>query len=58
MTRLFHPRQDQWHDHFAFTGSTIVGLTSIGRTTAWLLDMNSGERVELRKVLLKLEELE
>jgi hypothetical protein len=58
MTRLFHPRQDRWHDHFVFGGSTIVGLTSLGRTTAWLLDMNSEERVELRKVLLKMEELE
>jgi hypothetical protein len=58
MTRLFHPRRDQWHEHFALTGSNIVGLTLMGRATAWLLNMNSEERVELRKVLLNLEELD
>jgi hypothetical protein len=56
VTRLFHPRRDQWKEHFALEGPRIVGRTAIGRTTAWLLQMNSEERVELRTVLLALSE--
>ena len=56
--RLFHPRRDRWEDHFALRGIHIVGKTEIGRTTAWLLQMNSAERLELRRVLLTLGELD
>ena len=56
MVRLFHPRRDRWEDHFEIDGPLIVGLTAIGRTTAWLLQMNSDERVELRSVLMALGE--
>jgi hypothetical protein len=56
VVRLFHPRRDQWEEHFALDGPLIVGRTAIGRTTAWLLQMNSAERVELRSVLLALGE--
>jgi len=41
----------------ALDGPRIAGLTPIGRTTAWLLQMNSDERIELRRVLLQLGEL-
>ena len=32
---LFHPRQERWADHFAWTddGATMVGLTATGRAT-------------------------
>ena len=58
MVRLFHPRRDQWRTHFILNGPYIAGLTAIGKTTSWLLQMNSEERVELRKVLMKLGELD
>jgi hypothetical protein len=58
IVRLFHPRRDRWHEHFALDGPPIVGRTAIGRTTAWLLQMNAEERVELRCVLLELGELD
>lgn len=58
IVRLFHPRRDRWHEHFAREGARIVGLTAIGRTTAWLLQMNADERVELRSVLMQLGELD
>ena len=58
VTRLFHPRRDRWEEHFAANGPRIAGRTVIGRTTAWLLQMNSEERVELRTVLLELGELD
>ncbi len=56
MTRLFHPRRDRWTEHFAQEGARIVGLTAVGRATAWLLEMNSEERVELRRLVMELGE--
>ena len=32
LTRLYHPRRHQWHYHFRFEGSTLIGRTAIGRT--------------------------
>jgi hypothetical protein len=58
MARLFHPRRDRWDEHFAWDGPTLVGLTAMGRTTAWLLEMNTGERLELRQMLRALGELD
>jgi hypothetical protein len=58
MVRLFHPRLDHWPEHFAWQGLLIIGLTAVGRTSVWVLDMNAEERVELRRVLLALGELE
>ena len=49
LTRLFHPRLDDWNEHFARRGGEIVGLSAIGRTTASLLRMNEDGRLELRE---------
>ena len=57
-TRLFHPRTDQWHSHFRRDGALILGLTDVGRTTVWLLDMNCDHRVKQRAALLELGELD
>jgi len=42
-TALFHPRQQQWREHFQWTGNgqTLVGLTAIARATIVCLDMNN-----------------
>jgi hypothetical protein len=48
---LFHPREDNWEKHFSMDALTIVGLTAKGRTTAWLLEMNSEERICWRAAL-------
>jgi hypothetical protein len=39
---LFHPRQQRWHDHFAWNpeGTQILGLTPCGRTTIEALRLN------------------
>jgi len=58
IVRLFDPRHDRWTEHLKFAGSRIVGLTAVGRTTSWVLQMNSDDRVELRSVLLELGELD
>lgn len=54
LTPLFHPRKDNWGDHFSLIEADIIGQTPAGRTTAWLLEMNTGDRVRLRKLLLRL----
>jgi len=51
VVRLFNPRRDVWARHFAWEGLRIRGLTRIGLTTAWLLDLNCDERIELRQGL-------
>lgn len=57
VTRLFDPRRDRWEDHFSWDSPFVAGRTATGRTTVWLLDINSQERVELRRLLLALGEL-
>lgn len=52
MTRLYHPRQDRWEDHFQFNGPYIVGLTDVGRTTIDVLTMNDPDYVLLRESLI------
>lgn len=41
---LFHPRTQQWLEHFKFEGTILVGMTPEGRTTIKLLQLNSEER--------------
>ena len=50
LTRLFHPRLDDWVDHFENRHGEIIGLTAIGRTTAGLLRMNEDGRQQLREM--------
>jgi hypothetical protein len=58
VTPLFHPRHDQWMDHFARDAARIVGKSPTGRTTVWLLEMNTGDRLRWREMLLRLGLLE
>jgi hypothetical protein len=51
LTRLFHPRRDDWNSHFKVVDEQIEGLTAIGRTTVWLLEINSPILVRLRASL-------
>jgi hypothetical protein len=51
MTRLFHPRQDEWHEHFAQVGLEVVGCTDIGRATVEVLAMSTPQRMEFRRRL-------
>lgn len=56
LERLFHPRREVWSDHFRLEGARIIGITAVGRTTAWLMEMNSDDRVDLRATLIELGE--
>ncbi|NEO87101.1 MAG: HNH endonuclease [Spirulina sp. SIO3F2] len=52
VTRLFHPRRDQWDKHFLWEGAYLLDSTAIGRTTIDVLSINLLERVELRRTLM------
>ncbi|HWD91188.1 MAG TPA: HNH endonuclease signature motif containing protein [Verrucomicrobiae bacterium] len=51
---LFDPRKQLWEEHFVRDGANILGKSAVGRTTAWLLEMNSPDRLRLRRTLHRL----
>ena len=50
VVQLFNPRAQVWSEHFAWKGVEIVGLTSVGRVTIRVLDLNSEDRLIVRSV--------
>ena len=52
LSRLFHPRRDQWHHHFRWQGAILIGTTPVGRATASLLAVNAPLRIAGRRSLL------
>lgn len=50
LTRLYHPRVDDWDEHFSWDGFDLLGLTEIGRATVAALDLNHPRRVRIRQV--------
>jgi hypothetical protein len=56
VVRLFHPREDQWEDHFqvAPENGEIVGRTPIGRATVARLEINSAAQVAARQQWMRL----
>ncbi|HET6973426.1 MAG TPA: HNH endonuclease signature motif containing protein [Pyrinomonadaceae bacterium] len=51
LTELFHPRRQNWDEHFELHGVYLVGKTAIGRTTIRVLGMNSDDQIALRSSL-------
>ena len=53
LASLFHPRQQGWGDHFAWSddGTLIIGLTATGRATVESLRLNRDGLVNLRRIL-------
>jgi hypothetical protein len=52
ITRLFDPLRDRWNEHFVWSGPRLVGTSSIGRTTAMVLDVNRPLRVIVRATIM------
>lgn len=54
-TPLFHPRQQQWHDHFAWhlDSETLLGLTPCGRVTIDTLRLNNDWIVQARRIWMR-----
>ncbi len=53
VVRLFHPRRDNWSEHFALSNVGITPLTAVGRVTVSLLQLNRVERIVERDLLIK-----
>jgi hypothetical protein len=53
---LFHPRQQNWAMHFAWSqdATHIVGLTPSGRATVEALQMNRSRMVRLRRLWMQI----
>jgi hypothetical protein len=51
ITELFHPRRQEWNEHFQLQGVYLRGKTAVGRTTVRVLNMNSDDQVALRSSL-------
>ena len=53
MVALFHPRQQQWAEHFTWNKdcTVIIGLTPTGRATVEVLRLNRPALQNLREVL-------
>jgi hypothetical protein len=45
---IFHPRQQVWKEHFAWSGVQVVGLTATGRATVQALDLNRATMLAIR----------
>ena len=50
---LFNPRTDDWNEHFRWRGERLVGKTAVARATIEVLEINSRERMEHRRLLTK-----
>lgn len=50
---LFHPRQQQWREHFCWNDdfTLIIGLSPTGRATVGVLRLNWPGLVNLRRIL-------
>jgi hypothetical protein len=47
---LFHPRRDQWHQHFEQRGGEFIAHTASARATIRLLRLNRLDRVKERQI--------
>ncbi|NJO77718.1 MAG: HNH endonuclease [Cyanobacteria bacterium RM1_2_2] len=54
--RFFHPRQDQWNEHFQVDveSGQMIGITLIGAVTVAYLEMNSPTQVTARQLWIRL----
>ena len=52
--RLFHPRKDNWADHFEVVEGVIHAKTDIGAATVKLLEFNHPDHIIERQQLIRL----
>ena len=53
VTRLFHPRLDDWQEHFRWAGGELAALTPIGRATIRVLRINHPDFSAMREALMQ-----
>ena len=49
VTLLFHPRTDEWAEHFQWEKAEVRGVTPAGRATVVTLKLNEERRLEVRR---------
>ncbi|MFN8491915.1 MAG: HNH endonuclease signature motif containing protein [Caldilineaceae bacterium] len=52
---LFNPRVDHWYEHFSLESAYIRPLTTVGRVTVRLLQLNKPKRVRVRQALIAIQ---
>jgi len=52
LVRLYHPRRDEWAEHFRWNGPILEGLTAVGRVTIQVLSINDSQYVDVRRALM------
>jgi hypothetical protein len=50
LSPVFNPRIHQWTEHFRLDDGHIVPLTTVGRPTERLLQLNLAHRIEIRRL--------
>jgi len=53
LVRLFHPRQDEWSDHFEWKDAELGGRTAIGTITIQGLAINDPDFLAVREALMQ-----
>ncbi|MEY4905936.1 MAG: hypothetical protein RLZZ292_3751, partial [Bacteroidota bacterium] len=58
MTPLYHPRINEWSEHFTWSEgfSELIGISPTGRATITRLKMNRSGLINLRKVLVEVRQ--
>jgi cation diffusion facilitator CzcD-associated flavoprotein CzcO len=50
--QLFHPRHDNWAEHFRWQGPLLVGASAVGRATIAVLAINDPVQIMTRRALM------
>ena len=53
IVRLFNPRTENWSEHFEWRGAWLSGISTHGRATIQVLNINSQESVVVRENLMR-----
>lgn len=53
LTRLYHPREDRWTDHFQLEKEIISPKSDIGKVTVSILGLNKADRLIERRALIE-----
>lgn len=54
LTRFYHPRRDNWQEHFELDNGLIRPITAIGRVTVDILQFNRATRIAERQLAMDL----
>ena len=55
---LYNPRAMTWTDHFVVHDAEVISITSCGRGTVRLLDLNNHLRVQHRRLLIEQDDFD